>query len=84
VYPVDRPTYRIMTRHGWIHATADYEEARAAIEEPARGDLVVLANLGSWLGRIGELHCRAKVADCKQCPLEPFLPTNGPIGAIAE
>ena len=29
VFPVDRPTYRIMARHGWIDPTTDYEEARA-------------------------------------------------------
>ena len=84
VYPADRPTYRIMSRHGWINATADYEEARANIEGPADGDVVILANLASWLGRVGELHCRAKVADCKRCPLEPLLPANGPIDPIAE
>ena len=82
VYPADRPTYRILARHGWIYPTTDYEEARATIEEPAHGDVVVLSNLASWFDRVGELYCRARVAPdesiedfrlTSRCPVEPDL-----------
>ena len=79
VFPVDRPTYRIMARHGWIEPTTDYEEARAVIEEPADGDVLVLASLAYWFDRAGELYCRSTGARCEGCPLQPFLPESGPI-----
>ena len=79
VFPVDRPTYRIMARHGWIDSTTDYEEARAAIEEPADGDVLVLASLAYWFDRVGELYCRSTGAGADGCPLRPFLPESGPI-----
>jgi endonuclease III related protein len=84
VYPADRPTYRILARHGWIEPTTDYEETRATIEEPAHGDVVVLSNLAAWFDRTGELYCRARGAMCEGCPLQPFLPENGPHEAGAE
>ena len=35
VYPLDRATYRILVRHGWLDPSADYDEARAVVERPA-------------------------------------------------
>jgi endonuclease-3 related protein len=78
VYPVDRPSYRILARHGWIDPSTDYEEARATIEGPAHGDAQALADLASWFDRVGQLYCRAAVAKCERCPLRPFLPESGP------
>jgi endonuclease III related protein len=79
VFPVDRPTYRIMARHGWIDPNTDYEEARAVIEEPADGNVEVLADLAYWFDRVGELYCRSTGARCDGCPLRAFLPESGPI-----
>jgi endonuclease-3 related protein len=84
IYPADRPTYRILARHGWIDPTTDYEEARATIEEPAQGDVVVLSNLACWFERAGKRYCRARVAMCEGCPLQPFLPESGSHEVSAE
>ena len=79
VYPVDRATYRILARHGWIDRDASYEDARDIVEQLAPADPATLAELSAWFERLGKDHCRASVAKCDRCPLQPFLPEGGPI-----
>lgn len=38
-YPLDRATYRIVVRHGWLDSTAEYDEARELIEKLAADHL---------------------------------------------
>ena len=78
VYPVDRPSYRIFARHGWIEPTADYDEARDTFERREPDDPAALRQLADWLDRIGSDFCRASRAKCERCPLRPFLPEGGP------
>ena len=78
-YSVDRATYRVFVRHGWIDPTADYDEARDAVERLAPDDPATLAQLSAWFDRLGRDFCRASVAKCDKCPLKPFLPDGGPI-----
>ena len=82
-YPVDRATYRILIRHGWLDASADYEEARSIVEGLAPDDARTLALLSGWFERLGRDHCRASVAKCDRCPLASFLPESGPIDPSA-
>ena len=79
VYPVDRATYRILARHGWIDRDASYEDARDIVEQLAPADPATLAELSAWFERLGKDHCRASVAKCDRGPLQPFLPEGGPI-----
>lgn len=89
-YPVDRATYRILVRHGWIDATADYDEARLLVERLARrradgADLDdgatarVLLDLGRWFAQVGRESCKPTAARCERCPLRPWLPESGPV-----
>jgi endonuclease-3 related protein len=78
-YPVDRATYRIFVRHGWIDPSADYDEAREAVEGLSPDDPATLAALSTWFERIGRDFCRVSVAKCDRCPLAPFLPEGGPL-----
>jgi endonuclease III related protein len=78
VYPLDRATYRVLVRHGWIDATVEYVEARDAIERLAPDDPATLARLSHWFERIGRDYCRLAVAKCDKCPLRPWLPDGGP------
>lgn len=78
-YPLDRATYRIFLRHGWLDASADYEEARSMVESFAVNDVVKLTELSAWFTRIGRDFCRATVAKCERCPLKTMLPEGGPI-----
>ena len=79
IYPVDRASYRIFVRHGWLDPSADYEEARDVFERLEPESAEGLARLSSWLEQIGSRFCRPSVAKCDRCPLRPFLPEGGPI-----
>lgn len=80
VPPVDRATYRVLVRHGWLDSTADYDEAQAVFDEPARADgTLALAALVHGLERAGAEYCRLAAPRCEACPLRPFLPASGPI-----
>ena len=78
-YPLDRATYRILLRHGWLDASADYEEARSMVESLAPDDVGLLSELSAWFTRLGREFCRATVAKCERCPLKGMLPESGPI-----
>jgi endonuclease-3 related protein len=78
VYPVDRATYRVLARHGWIDPDVSYDEARDALERHSPDDRVTLAHLAVWLENLGHDYCRPNVARCERCPLRKFLPVGGP------
>ena len=95
-YPVDRATYRVLVRHGWIDVTTEYDEARMVVERLARstqpdedhkdetgqGEATIaplLAEMGDWFERIGREFCKPSQARCERCPLQPWLPTDGPV-----
>ncbi|SIN76090.1 DNA-3-methyladenine glycosylase III [Singulisphaera sp. GP187] len=77
VYPVDRATYRILVRHGWLDPTAEYEEARSVMERPGHDDPETLHRLSDGFARVGREFCKPSVAKCGRCPLQPFLPEGG-------
>jgi len=79
VYPIDRATYRIFARHGWIDPDAGYDEARDAVERLAPDDAEALALYSAWFEKVGKDYCRASAAKCEKCPLRPFLPEGGPL-----
>lgn len=81
VYPLDRPTYRILARHGWIDLDFGYDEARDTLERLAPDDPALLANLAASFERLGRDYCRASAPKCDDCPLRPFLPDGGPVEA---
>ncbi len=77
-YPVDRATYRVLVRHGWLDPSADYDEARAVVERLSPDDPDSLARLSRWMERIGRDYCRVGSPKCEHCPLRPVLPEGGP------
>ncbi|MFO0951070.1 MAG: endonuclease III [Isosphaeraceae bacterium] len=79
VYPLDRATYRIFVRHGWLDTSTEYDEARDVVEQVAPDDPAELARLSVWLERVGRDACKTSVAKCEKCPLRPLLPAGGPV-----
>ena len=77
-YPLDRASYRILVRHGWLDPSADYDEARDVVERLDPDVPEHLARLSAWLERIGREYCRPTIAKCERCPLRSFLPEGGP------
>lgn len=84
VYPVDRPSYRVFARHGWIDSTAEYDEARSVFESREPDDAAGLRRLSWWMDRVASEFCKPAKPRCERCPLRPFLPEGGPIEAGAE
>jgi endonuclease-3 related protein len=88
-YPVDRATYRVLVRHGWLDPTATYDEARDLMVAQTAGEADVLAEdqvalvaeLAHGMEQLGRRYCRAAVTLCEGCPLESLLPEGGPRGA---
>jgi endonuclease-3 related protein len=78
-YPVDRATYRVLTRHGWLDPSADYDEARSLVEGELPDDARGLSRLATGFAEIGRAACKANVAKCERCPLRPLLPEGGPL-----
>ena len=79
VYPIDRATYRILLRHGWIDPDSGYDDARDVVERLAPDVPEMLATFSFWMDRVGREFCRASVPKCERCPLRPFLPETGPV-----
>lgn len=79
VYPVDRGSYRVAVRHGWIDPDAGLEEARSAFERVGDGDARVLHALSRDLRAVADEFCRPARPRCDRCPLRPFLPEGGPV-----
>jgi len=79
VYPLDRATYRVLVRHGWIDPEGEAAEARDVVERLAANDPAALASVSLQFERLGKEFCRPTVAKCDRCPLRPFLPEGGPV-----
>jgi endonuclease-3 related protein len=80
-YPVDRGTYRILVRHGWLDPSATYDDARDLIVHQAGGDPDVLIRLSDGMDALSTRFCRASGPRCDACPLRGLLPEGGPLGA---
>jgi endonuclease III related protein len=85
-YPVDRATFRVLVRHGWLDSTESYEEARDLLvdhaidraEPPGDDPAKLLRDLATGMEQIGRRFCRAAAPYCDGCPLESVLPDGGP------
>jgi endonuclease-3 related protein len=85
-YPVDRATFRVLVRHGWLDVSAGYDEARELLVDHAveQGDVPDgeaadrLIDLARGMMQVGRRYCRAAAPLCEQCPLELVLPEGGP------
>jgi endonuclease III len=78
-FPVDRPAFRILFRHGWIDATAEYEDASRGLIDAADADPVALAAIARGLADVGRRFCKPAAPSCGACPLQSVLPPDGPI-----
>ena len=85
-YPVDRASFRVLVRHGWLDSTATYDEARDLLVERAmhcaheleEKTVTALSGFSHEMDRLGRQFCRAAAPHCGDCPLEHLLPEGGP------
>ncbi len=78
-YPLDRATYRIFVRHGWIDPTAEYEEVASSILGVCRADPPALDAFSRGMADIGRRFCKPAAPRCERCPLRSVLPPGGPV-----
>ena len=78
-YPVDRASYRVLVRHGWLDPSSDYDEARSVLEGIAPDDAEALAGLSIAFEKLGRDACKPSAPRCENCPLRPLLPDGGPV-----
>ena len=77
--PVDRASYRILVRHGWLDPSSDYDEARSVLESIAPDEPERLAQLSLAFEKLGWDFCKSSAPRCDGCPLCPILPDGGPV-----
>jgi endonuclease-3 related protein len=79
-YAVDRGTYRILVRHGWLDTSATYDDARDLLVNHAGSDPALLMDLSAGMEDLAARFCRASAPRCDACPLRSMLPEGGPLG----
>ncbi|MBD3334685.1 MAG: hypothetical protein GF355_04135 [Candidatus Eisenbacteria bacterium] len=77
VFVVDAYTQRVMARHGWGPARAGYEELRGYFETSLPPDVENWNDFHAQFVWLGKHHCRPR-PQCAGCPLESYLPPDGP------
>jgi endonuclease-3 related protein len=71
-FVVDRYTYRIFSRHGWVEESISYDELRDYFMGVMEPDVPIFQEFHALLVRTGHLYCR-KTALCGPCPLNAFF-----------
>lgn len=80
VFVVDAYTRRILSRHGWIHQDAGYEEMQNLFHRHLPKDVRMYNQYHALLVHVGKNFCKRKKPLCHECPLETFLPSGPPAG----
>jgi endonuclease III related protein len=78
-YPLDRGTYRVLVRHGWIDLWADYDEVSQLLVHATGERTDELARLSDWMTAVAKDFCKQGSPRCQSCPLRPLLPEQGPL-----
>lgn len=71
-FVVDAYTKRFLTRHGWCSEDAGYTEIAKLFIDNLPEDVQIFNEYHALIVRLGKEHCKTR-AECKGCPLEPFL-----------
>lgn len=79
VFVIDAYTRRLLRRHGHIAGPETYEDLRALFEGALPKDVGLFNEFHALIVRLAKERCRSGNPDCRGCPLEPFLPTSGPL-----
>jgi endonuclease-3 related protein len=78
-YPLDRGTYRVLVRHGWIDPWAEYDEVSQLLIHATGERTDELARLSDWMTAVAKDFCKPGSPLCQSCPLKPLLPEHGPL-----
>ncbi len=77
VFVIDAYTRRILSRHGWSHPKASYEQLQALFMDRLPPDVPLFNEYHALLVALGKSHCRPRPR-CRECPLESFPRVSPP------
>lgn len=78
-YPLDKPTFRIMVRHGWADVASEFDEVGERLQRAAEYDVERIGTWARGMAKVGAKHCKPSVPKCDRCPLAEWLPEGGPV-----
>jgi endonuclease-3 related protein len=77
-FVVDAYAQRFLRRHGWLRGAATYDRVAALFTGGLAPDARLFNEYHALIVRLGKDRCRSRPR-CAGCPLEPFLPSGGPL-----
>jgi endonuclease-3 related protein len=77
VFVVDTYTARILKRHNWIEAEADYHALQERFHDELPPQQALYNEFHALIVKTGKDYCRPR-PQCDGCPLESLLPAGGP------
>lgn len=72
-FVIDAYTRRILERHEWADAKADYDELADLFTRSIPVDMQMYNEFHALIVRLGKDYCRPRPR-CESCPLQSFLP----------
>jgi endonuclease III related protein len=76
-FVADAYTRRVLARHNLISPTDGYPAAQQFLHLHLPADEGLYNEFHALLVETGKRHCKRQAAECRGCPLEPYLPRNG-------
>ena len=76
-FVADAYTRRVLARHWLISPEDGYASAQQFLHRHLPANDRLFNEFHALLVETGKRHCKKQAADCRGCPLEPFLPSNG-------
>jgi endonuclease-3 related protein len=77
LFVADAYTRRVLARHGFVSAAADYHETQEFLHAHLPREAPLFNEFHALLVEVGKRHCKPQSPRCAGCPLEEFLPTGG-------
>ncbi len=73
-FVADAYTRRVLARHNLISPEAGYPAAQQFLHRHLPADEGLYNEFHALLVETGKIHCKRQAAECRGCPLEPYLP----------
>ena len=84
LFVADAYTRRVLARHGFVSAAADYHKTQEFLHTHLPRDAALFNEFHALLVEVGKKHCKPQSPACAGCPLEEFLPGGGAAQKLAQ
>jgi endonuclease-3 related protein len=79
IFVIDAYTRRVLRRHGEARGDEPYDDLRIRMEGALPARAALFNEYHALLVRVGKERCLKGRPLCAGCPLEPYLPSGGPL-----